>query len=103
MHGLAICTYDTGLFYRFSCDSEWQVVQDSFHESEECAKNATAENFDASRVNWVEMRTHRAVLSCEIAQRCHEVFPTLPIPGFFPMLGLDPSGYDEYASFANRP
>ncbi len=103
VHGLAVCTYDTGLFYRFSCDSEWQVVQDSFYDSEESAKNAIPENYDASRVNWVEMRIHRAGLISEIVQRCHDVFPTLPIPEYPTGMGLDPIGDDEYASFANRP
>ena len=58
VHGFVVCRYgDGGPFYRFSCDREWETVNDSDHEDEEDAKRSIPMNYLASahRVVW-----HRA-------------------------------------------
>jgi hypothetical protein len=53
-HGFAICRYDSGPLYRFSCDRNWQTVQDRDYEDEEEAKRRISENYLSSvhRVVW---------------------------------------------------
>jgi hypothetical protein len=52
--GFAICRYETGEMYRFSCDRHWETVNDSLHENEEEAKRAVPINYLASldRISW---------------------------------------------------
>ncbi len=50
--GFAVCEYDTGHLYRFTCDREWRVVQDMDHGDEESAKEDIPPQYDASRVVW---------------------------------------------------
>jgi hypothetical protein len=52
--GFAICRYDTGQLYRFSCDENWETVNDSPWGDEEQAKAATPPNYDAAahRIVW---------------------------------------------------
>jgi hypothetical protein len=52
VHGFAVCQYDTGEVYRFSCNSRWEVVNDMIHDNEESAKADIPLNYDESRVEW---------------------------------------------------
>lgn len=38
IYGLAVCTYEnSGIFYLFSCDENWEVINDSFYDTIEQA------------------------------------------------------------------
>jgi hypothetical protein len=50
--GFAVCRYETGELYRFTCNRHWQVVQDMDHTVEEEAKADIPGQYDASRVAW---------------------------------------------------
>ena len=50
--GFAVCKYEGGRFYRFSCNRHWQVVQDMDHWSEEEAKADIPDQYDAALVVW---------------------------------------------------
>jgi hypothetical protein len=52
IYGFAICRYEDGQLYRFSCSKNWKVVQDMDHVSEDEAKSAIPAQYDASRVVW---------------------------------------------------
>jgi hypothetical protein len=52
IHGLAVCRFETGSIYRFSCNKDWEVVQDSQHNTEDEAKKSIPTNYDSSRVKW---------------------------------------------------
>jgi hypothetical protein len=52
VHGFAVCRYDTGQIYRFSCNRNWEVVQDMDHATEVDAKASIPINYDATRVRW---------------------------------------------------
>lgn len=52
IHGFAVCRYEDGLLYRFSCNKDWKVVQDMDHVSEDEAKSDLPANYDSSRVSW---------------------------------------------------
>ena len=54
IYGFAICRYDTGSLYRFSCDQNWETINDSPQNDEEEAKLATPPNYIASadRIHW---------------------------------------------------
>ena len=54
IYGFAICRYDAGALYRFSCDHDWETVNDSPQRDEEEAKAAIPTNYLASaqRVHW---------------------------------------------------
>lgn len=52
IYGFAVCRYDSGALYRFTCTKDWRVVQDRDHVSEEEAKADIPANYDASRVSW---------------------------------------------------
>lgn len=52
IYGFAVCQYDSGEIYRFTCNRFWEVVQDMDHADEEEAKAAIPTNYDASRVEW---------------------------------------------------
>jgi hypothetical protein len=53
IHGQAICQYDgqTG-FYRFTCDKNWEVVNDSDCDSVEEAKDSAEQMYRVSRSHW---------------------------------------------------
>ena len=51
--GLAICTYpNSSVVYRFSCDENWEVVQDSDYASVDDAKSFLPEQYKACKANW---------------------------------------------------
>src|SRR5437870_293983 len=52
VYGFAVCRYDSGALYRFTCNRRWEVVQDLDHADEEEAKADIPSNYDASRVEW---------------------------------------------------
>ena len=54
IYGFAICRYDSGALYRFSCDRDWQTVNDEDHADESEAKAATPMNYlpSAGRIHW---------------------------------------------------
>jgi hypothetical protein len=52
--GFAVCQYEPGAVYRFSCDRNWETVNDSLHDDEEDAKAAVPANYHAAlaRIRW---------------------------------------------------
>jgi hypothetical protein len=52
VYGFAVCRYESGSVYRFSCNKNWDVVQDADHDTEESAKANIPAQYDASRVQW---------------------------------------------------
>ncbi len=55
IHGLAICQYESGQIYRFSCDKDWEVVNDTDYESIEQAKGVQSTQYDSSSVRWQDL------------------------------------------------
>jgi len=53
VHGFAVCQYEKGSIYRFTCNKRWDVMQDSDHDTEAEAKAAIPSNYDASKVEWI--------------------------------------------------
>ncbi len=54
IYGLAICSYsDHEGVYRFSCDRNWDVVQDSFYDSIEHAIKQLPEQYKNVVANWM--------------------------------------------------
>jgi hypothetical protein len=51
--GLAVCEYASGAVYRFSCDAQWQVLNDSPYPTVLAALTARSGNYDVTRVAWV--------------------------------------------------
>lgn len=55
---LAICTYaDENGYYLFYCDSEWNVVTDTFHESLERAIHQAEYEYMGLAFSWQETTT----------------------------------------------
>jgi hypothetical protein len=54
IHGLAICRYEQGPGYRFSCDSSWEVQNDSPYDTVEQAMRSPSGQYDVSKVTWVK-------------------------------------------------
>jgi len=52
IYGFAVCKYDSGEIYRFTCNRHWEVVQDRDHTDEEEAKADIPSQYEASRVIW---------------------------------------------------
>ena len=50
--GLAIATYDDTQFYRFSCDSNWETVQDGLYDSIDDAKAQLPDQYRNVNANW---------------------------------------------------
>lgn len=52
--GFAICEYDSGSIYRFSCDENWKTINDSQHTRVDGAKAAMPRNYlaSANTVQW---------------------------------------------------
>jgi hypothetical protein len=57
MAGLAICQY-TGeeAFYLFGCDSDWQSVTDTWHQTLEDAKHQAEYEYEGVSKTWIEVR-----------------------------------------------
>jgi hypothetical protein len=56
VYGLAICRYDdSGAVYRFSCDQNWEVLNDSPYGTEEEARSAASGDYDVARIAWERM------------------------------------------------
>jgi len=52
-YGLAVCQYDgEARFYRFSCDHDWEVIQDDLLDSEDEAKTVIPGNYRREDVVW---------------------------------------------------
>jgi hypothetical protein len=51
--GLAIATYDGIQFYRFSCDQDWNAVQDAVYESVADAKRQLPDQYRNVGANWI--------------------------------------------------
>lgn len=56
MSGLAICP-DAGEdgFYLFGCDSEWQVVTDSWHQALDDAKHQAEFEYEGVSKTWIDI------------------------------------------------
>ncbi|HLK60927.1 MAG TPA: hypothetical protein VKU00_30465 [Chthonomonadaceae bacterium] len=52
VYGFAVCQYDTGEIYRFTCNRHWKVVQDMDHANEEEAKADIPAQYDTTRIVW---------------------------------------------------
>ena len=52
VHGFAVCQYESGQFYRFSCNRHWECVNDTDAASIEKAKASIPMNYDESRIVW---------------------------------------------------
>lgn len=52
IHGLAICQYESGKVYRFSCDKDWEVVSDLDFETAEQAMRLRSTQYDTSSIQW---------------------------------------------------
>jgi hypothetical protein len=54
IYGLAICQYaQCGSVYRFSCDSSWEVVNDSPYESVAYAMSSPSSQYQIELVKWL--------------------------------------------------
>jgi hypothetical protein len=52
VYGFAVCRYDSGELYRFTCNKQWRVLQDMDHGDEESAKAEIPVQYDRTRVVW---------------------------------------------------
>jgi len=54
VYGFAICRYESGALYRFSCDSDWQTVNDWDHDDVQAAMRQLPQNHRAAvdRIHW---------------------------------------------------
>lgn len=53
IYGFAICQYEnSGSIYRFSCNKNWEVIQDSDYESFSDAVNQLPEQYKNVEPNW---------------------------------------------------
>lgn len=53
IYGLAICQYeDSNGMYRFSCDKNWEVIQDGFYDNEEQAIERLPDQYKNVIANW---------------------------------------------------
>lgn len=55
VYGLAIATYDDSQFYRFSCDRNWNTIQDAFYDSVADAKAQLPDQYRKLEAKWVAM------------------------------------------------
>lgn len=57
IYGLAICRYDGSTnrepIYRFSCDKNWEVVQDSIYDTVENAIRRLPDQYRNEEANWL--------------------------------------------------
>ncbi len=55
IHGLTICKYDSGdKVYKFSCNKNWEVVNDTLYDSIHEALNSTSLQYDIKTIKWVK-------------------------------------------------
>ena len=52
INGLAICRYDKGPIYRFSCNAEWNVENDLDFDTAEAAMSGLSGQYDVHKVKW---------------------------------------------------
>lgn len=52
IYGLAIATYDDIVFYRFSCDRNWNTVQDALHDYVAAAKDQLPDQYRNVVAKW---------------------------------------------------
>jgi hypothetical protein len=52
IHGLAICQYESGSIYHFSCNREWEVENDSNWSTIEGAMTGRSGQYDVAAVKW---------------------------------------------------
>lgn len=53
IHGLAVCRYaDEARVYRFSCDAQWETVQDDVYASEDDARKQLPAQYRAVAATW---------------------------------------------------
>lgn len=52
IYGLAIATYDDIEFYRFSCDKNWNTVQDALYDSVAAAKDQLPDQYRNVVAEW---------------------------------------------------
>ncbi len=52
IYGLAICQYPSGAVYRFSCDKNWKVQNDSDWNSVKEAMMAPSVQYDVTQIKW---------------------------------------------------
>ena len=53
IHGFAICQYDgSGTVYRFSCDADWETVNDWTFDSMADAMDGVAEQYRLASICW---------------------------------------------------
>lgn len=52
IHGLAICQYDDGQTYRFSCNDKWETENDSDFDNPEEAMTSRSGQYDILKVKW---------------------------------------------------
>jgi hypothetical protein len=52
VYGFAVCRYEGGALYRFTCNKHWEVVQDADHDNEEAAKASIPIQYNAARIVW---------------------------------------------------
>lgn len=50
--GLAICSYSDGLFYRFSCDRNWNAEHDSVYSTVEEARERLPIQYQEVKPDW---------------------------------------------------
>jgi hypothetical protein len=59
VYGLAICRYDNSTskepIYRFSCDKDWEVVQDSIYDTVENAMRHLPNQYRDVEADWQSM------------------------------------------------
>ena len=55
MAGLAICQYDDeDAFFLFGCDSDWQTITDSWHQTLDDAKNQAEFEYEGIGKTWID-------------------------------------------------
>ncbi|HKQ37770.1 MAG TPA: hypothetical protein VJ063_06800 [Verrucomicrobiae bacterium] len=55
MSGLAICQYaGEGAFYLFGCDSDWQAVTDTWHQTLDDAKHQAEFEYEGISKTWID-------------------------------------------------
>jgi hypothetical protein len=55
IHGLALASYDGKQFYLFSCDKEWDTVQDSVYPTLNAAKEGLPVQYKKVIANWIRV------------------------------------------------
>lgn len=57
IYGLAICQYENSdSVYRFSCDKNWKVQNDSPHNSVEEAQHSLTDQYKLVKAEWVDKK-----------------------------------------------